>query len=42
MKALTILSTLIITMISCNCQKKASETAMTTPAEKNGNYDFRI
>lgn len=34
MKALTILSTLIITLSSCNCQKKATETAMATSTEK--------
>ena len=34
MKALTILSTLIITMSSCNCQKKTTETAMATSTEK--------
>ncbi|WP_130734882.1 hypothetical protein [Flavobacterium sp. J27] len=34
MKALTILSTLIITISSCNCQKKATETAMATDLEK--------
>ncbi|VXB37977.1 conserved hypothetical protein [Flavobacterium sp. 9AF] len=34
MKALTILSTLIITISSCNCQKKATETTMGTSSEK--------
>ncbi|NJM80453.1 MAG: hypothetical protein HC854_14070 [Flavobacterium sp.] len=33
MKALTILSTLIITITSCNCQKKATETALTSQSE---------
>lgn len=32
MKALTILATLIITISSCNCQKKATETALNTPS----------
>ncbi|NHN25505.1 hypothetical protein FIA58_007430 [Flavobacterium jejuense] len=34
MKAITILSTLIITISSCNCQKKATDTAMITSNDK--------
>lgn len=33
MKALTILSTLIITISSCNCQKKTTETALASNKE---------
>ena len=34
MKAITILSTLIITISSCNCQKKATDTSMITSNDK--------
>lgn len=34
MKAITILSTLIITISSCNCQKKATDTAMIISNDK--------
>lgn len=34
MKALTILSTLIITITSCNCQKKATDTTLASQTEK--------